>query len=294
MRLRSVELAVPQARESAEFLETLWGLNPAGKRGNTQYFRGTGDHPYILAVQAAGSPAVRAIEFSGSPAEIEQAHARVRRANAPVKTFTDFDAPGGGKGFVVQGPEAQAYRFVAETAPPPALPAERDQPIQITHAVVNALDVEASERFVVDVLGFKVSDRTRAMTFVRCNRKHHALAYARSDAPSLNHIAFEMNDCDGVMRGIGRMRDAGYDPVWGPGRHGPGNNVFGYFIAPFGGVIEYTAEVQEVGDDYKVGGPDDWKWPPGRFDQWGISRKDTARVSAAERTFRFPASIEKI
>jgi catechol 2,3-dioxygenase len=96
-----------------------------------------------------------------------------------------------------------------------------------------------------------------------------------------------MNNADGVMRGIGRMRDAGYDVVWGPGRHGPGNNVFGYFIAPFGGVIEYTAEVSEVTDNYKVGTPEDWKWPPGRMDQWGISTKDGERIPVAERVFRF-------
>jgi 2,3-dihydroxy-p-cumate/2,3-dihydroxybenzoate 3,4-dioxygenase len=292
MRLRSVELAAPQTREAAEFLETLWGLIPAGTRDQTLYFRGTGDHPYILAVRAAGAPAVRAIEFSGSPAEIGEAHARVRRSGAPSKAFAELDAPGGGEGFVVQGPETQTYRFVAEPAAPPALPAERDKPVQITHAVVNALDVAGSERFVVDVLGFTVSDRTRAMSFVRCNRTHHALAYAHSDASSLNHIAFEMNDSDGVMRGIGRLKDAGYDAVWGPGRHGPGNNVFAYFVAPFGGIIEYTAEVQEVPDDYKVGGPEDWKWPPGRMDQWGISRKDMARVAAAERVFRFPAALD--
>jgi 2,3-dihydroxy-p-cumate/2,3-dihydroxybenzoate 3,4-dioxygenase len=287
MRLRSVELAMPQAQAAAEFLETLWGLMPAGTRSSTRYFRGTGDHPYILAVREADAPAVHAIEFSGLPVEIEATQARAREAGAPVSAFTELDAPGGGAGFVVQGPEAQAYRFVAEPAPAAGLAPERDRPVQITHAVVNAIDVAASERFVVDTLGFRVSDRTRAMTFVRCNRKHHALAYAHSEVSSLNHIAFEMNDSDAVMRGIGRMRDAGYDAVWGPGRHGPGNNVFGYFIAPFGGVIEYTAEVSEVADDYRVGAPDDWKWPPGRMDQWGISTKDTARISVAERRFRF-------
>jgi 2,3-dihydroxy-p-cumate/2,3-dihydroxybenzoate 3,4-dioxygenase len=291
MRLRSVELAVPQAREAAEFLETLWGLIPAGARGNTRFFRGTGAHPYILAVRAGEAPAVHAIEFSGLPGEIEALHARVRRSNAPVRAFAELDAPGGGTGIVVEGPEAQTFRFVAEPAPPPALPAERDKPVQVTHAVVNSIDVPESERFAAEVLGFQVSDRTRAMTFLRCNRTHHALAYAHSDESSLNHIAFEMNDLDAVMRGIGRMRDAGYEAVWGPGRHGPGNNVFGYFIAPFCGVIEYTAEVQEVPDDYGVGGPDDWKWPPGRIDQWGVSRKDTARISAAERTFRFPRGL---
>ncbi len=49
-----------------------------------------------------------------------------------------------------------------------------------------------------------------------------------------------------VMRGGGRMKDAGYPIQWGPGRHGPGNNLFNYFIDPFGVVIEYTAEVEQV------------------------------------------------
>ena len=109
----------------------------------------------------------------------------------------------------------------------------------------------------------------------------------KSALPSLNHIAFEMTDVDAVMRGIARLREAGYEAVWGPGRHGPGNNVFGYFIAPYGGVIEYTAEVSEVGDDYRVGTPEDWKWPPGRIDHWGISKKDTAKTGPAEQVLRF-------
>jgi 2,3-dihydroxy-p-cumate/2,3-dihydroxybenzoate 3,4-dioxygenase len=287
MRLRSVELVLPQAQAAAEFLQNPWGLIPAGTQGGTQFFRGTGSHPYILSLREAAAPAVQAIEFSGTPVEVAAVQARASAAGASLKPFSELDAPGGGAGFVVEGPEKQKYRFIAETVPVAALPTDRDKPLQITHAVLNSVDVAACERFVETVLGFQVSDRTKMMTFVRCNRKHHALAYAHSDVSSLNHIAFEMNDVDGVMRGIGRMRDAGYDVVWGPGRHGPGDNVFGYFIAPFGGVVEYTAEVSEVSDDYRVGAPEDWKWPPGRMDQWGISTKDGTRIPAAERVFRF-------
>lgn len=287
MRLRSVELALPQAPAAAEFLQNPWGLIAAGTHGGRLFFRGTGAHPYILSIAEAAAPAVCAIEFSGTPDEVAAVQVRARAAGVPVQPFAELDAPGGGAGCVIEGPERQKYRFIAEAAPVAELPPERDRPLQITHAVLNSVDVAACERFIADALGFQVSDRTKIMSFVRCNRKHHALAYAHSGVSSLNHIAFEMNDADGVMRGIGRMRDAGHDVVWGPGRHGPGNNVFGYFIAPFGGVIEYTAEVSEVGDDYKVGSPEDWKWPPGRIDQWGISTKDTARISAAERLFRF-------
>jgi len=82
----------------------------------------------------------------------------------------------------------------------------------VTHVVLNARDREACTRFAVEVLGFRVTDRTGFMNFVRCDRVHHAIAYAQSDNSLLNHIAFEMTDIDAVMRGIGRMKDAGWRP----------------------------------------------------------------------------------
>jgi 2,3-dihydroxy-p-cumate/2,3-dihydroxybenzoate 3,4-dioxygenase len=279
MRLRSVELELADVAQAADFLEGVWGLAPAGSSGATRFFRGTGDHPYILSIAKSSAPAVAAITFSGTADEI----AKLGKPN------TSYDVPGGGKGFEIRGPEAQNYRFIVEESRAAPL-SDKEKPIQLTHAVINSVDVETSERFAVEKLGFKVSDRTAHMRFLRCNRKHHCVAYAKSELASLNHVAFEMRDLDAVMRGMTRLREAGFESVWGPGRHGPGNNVFGYFIAPYGGVVEYTAEVSEVGDDYKVGGPDDWKWPPGRMDHWGLSRKDTAKTSAAERVLRFTGS----
>ena len=281
MRLRSVELEIPDVARAAEFLTGAWGLLPAGSSGATQFFRGTGTHPYILSITKASSPAVAAITFSGGTEEIEA----VGQRNG-TKNLVSYDVPGGGKGLEIRGPESQNYRFIVESSAVPAL-TDKDKPIQLTHAVLNSADQDASERFAVEKLGFIVSDRTAHMRFLRCNRKHHCVAYAKSALPSLNHIAFEMKDVDAVMRGIARLREAGYEAVWGPGRHGPGNNVFGYFIAPYGGVVEYTAEVSEVGDDYKVGTPEDWKWPPGRIDHWGLSKKDTAKTGPAEQVLRF-------
>ena len=45
--------------------------------------------------------------------------------------------------------------------------------------------------------------------------------------------------------------------MWGVGRHGPGSNVFSYFVEPNGFVTEYTTEVDQVDDNY-VG--HDAKW----------------------------------
>jgi catechol 2,3-dioxygenase-like lactoylglutathione lyase family enzyme len=270
MRLRAIELKVTDVSRVAAFFQETWGLIAVDPR----HFRGTGDHPYIVSLTAARSPGIEAITFVGTPEEI---------ARLPGEKVASFDAPGGGSGVLVEGPEGQRYRFVTESGTQ-ALPADRNRPLQLSHAVLNTKDWEASERFAVEKLGFRVSDRTKMMRFLRCDRKHHAIAYVNSDISSLNHIAFEMRDLDAVMHGIGRLREAGYECVWGPGRHGPGNNVFGYFIAPFGGVVEYTAEVAEAGDEYRVGGPDDWTWPPGRMDHWGVSTRNTPVMHAAERT----------
>ena len=249
MRLQSVDLRVPDVEATARFFADVWGLTRvAGNR-----LRGTDSLPYLVGLQQ-GEPAITSITFCGD---------------------TERE---------VEGPEGETYRFVREQSVP-SLAADRDRPIRLSHVVLNSADVDAAERFATSQLGFRVSDRTRHMTFLRCNRVHHCIAYARAGYASLNHVAFEMADVDGVMRGIGRLRDAGYPCVWGPGRHGPGNNVFGYFVGPHGGLVEYTSEVSEAGDDYRVGSPQDWKWPPGRIDHWGVSVKDTARTDAAERAF---------
>jgi len=253
VKLQSVDLRVPDVEATSRFFADVFGLTRV--EGNR--LRGTDALPYLVGLEQ-GPPAIRAITFSGD-AERE-----------------------------VRGPEGETYRFVREQRVVP-LKADRDRPIRLSHVVLNSADVDGAERFAVSDLGFRVSDRTRHMTFLRCNRTHHCIAYARAGYSSLNHVAFEMADVDGVMRGIGRLRDAGYPCVWGPGRHGPGNNVFGYFVGPHGGLVEYTSEVSEAGDDYKVGSPEDWKWPEGRIDHWGVSQKDTARTSAAERAFTWPA-----
>jgi catechol-2,3-dioxygenase len=255
MKLQSVDLSVADVEGTARFFETVWGLT-AMQSGGAVRLRGTAGLPYLVSLEQ-GEPAILAITFCGAERERE-----------------------------VRGPEGELYRFVVQQNET-ALPAHPDRPTALSHVVLNSADVDAAERFAVAELGFKVSDRTKVMTFVRCNRKHHCIAYARAGYASLNHIAFDMPGLDSVMRGIGRLRDAGYPVVWGPGRHGPGNNVFGYFIGPHGGVVEYTAEVSEVGNDYRVGGPADWQWPPGRIDHWGVSTKDTARIAAAEKAYRW-------
>ena len=127
---------------------------------------------------------------------------------------------------------------------------EASQPTRLNHIVINSAEIEKQTSFFLDVLGFKWSDSTMMMDFIRCSSNHHSVAIARGKGPSLNHMAYEMPNIDGLMRGAGRLRKNGYEIMWGVGRHGPGNNVFSYFVEPNGFVTEYTTEVDQVDDSY--------------------------------------------
>ncbi len=290
MRIRSVELEMPNAAAAATFLQNPWGLIDAGKRGDTTYLRATSDQAYAISVKEAPQNAMISVTFTCSTVEVKAVYARVQKSGLKHGPWVEeFDEPGRGAGFYATGPEGEPYRFLAEKEPTAALPADNAHPLHVSHIVFNTLDRETGSKMLTDVFGFRMSDRTRIMNFLRPDNIHHAVAYADAKNVSLNHIAFEMQDTDAVMRGMGRLKDAGCATVWGPGRHGPGNNVFSYFVAPFGACIEYTSEVQRVPDDYKVGAPEDWKWPPGRGDHWGIASRDNDKLIASGDAFPFRA-----
>jgi len=284
MKLRSIELALPGAAEAAAFLTDIWGMAPAEVVGNIHYLRGSGSFPYLVALEESTQPYVRSTTFVCTADRLEQLKRSVTGAGLLAAPVTSDDL-GGGHGLIVELTEGELLRFLVDAAE--VAPIEgADMPVKLTHVVFNSADAEATGHLVEDALGFRVSDRTKGMVFVRCNDSHHSTAFARAGFASLNHIAFEMEDMDAVMRGIGRLRDQDMAPAWGPGRHGPGANVFAYFIAPFGPVIEFSTAVNKVPDDYQPGAPEDWTWPEGRIDQWGISTKDFGGLRAAEEKFR--------
>ncbi|MDR5855241.1 VOC family protein [Caballeronia sp. LZ062] len=289
MHLRSVELEMPDRATAVEFLKSPWGMTEVGTRGDTTYLRGTAGQHYSVAIIERPARALRSATIVGTRDEIETVYERAGKAGLRRGPWIEeFHEPGHGAGFYVAGLEGEPFRFVAEAEPAPAaLSNERANPIRIAHVVFNTRDRAAASRTLTEVFGFKLSDSTRFMDFLRCDDLHHVIAYADSKQPTLNHIAFEMKDTDAVLRGMGRLKDAGCGTVWGPGRHGPGDNVFAYFVGPFGACIEYTAEIMRVDDDYVTGTPDTWQFPNGRNDQWGIFSRDVEAMAASGDTFPY-------
>ena len=293
--LRSVALNLPDLAAAESFYTTVWRLEVADRAPGVLYLRGSGSDHHLLALhQADGPPQLRQLSLRArSDQALEAISAATPAAGGvierPIVAATD---PAGGRSLIIRDSDGRRFELVhgdtqrtADVQPP------ADQPQRLAHAVLNAHDIAAAQRFLEQALGFVLADRTRIMAFMNCDSDHHSLAFGDADNDALNHIAFVMPTLDAVMRGGGRMQDAGHAIEWGPGRHGPGDNAFNYFIDPFGIVIEYTAGVEQIDDSYRVRGPADWTWPPGRVDQWGISAPPSTRLKQAQREVMFMPSL---
>ncbi|HHY6926603.1 VOC family protein [Burkholderia ambifaria] len=287
--LRGIAIGVPDLALAEQFYTETWRLAVVARTADAVYLRGTGAAHHILALHRSEQPDVRSVDFSVASIDALHALAQVipEHGGAIVSSPDATGEPGGGTQLVARDPQGRILRFITGDERHADTAEVEDRPVKITHVVLNSADVAVAQRFFEDALGFKLSDRTRIMAFMRCSSDHHSIALADATENTLNHIAFLMPDLDSVMRGGGRMNDAGYPIEWGVGRHGPGNNVFAYFLGPFDFVIEYTAEVQQVDDTYRTGGPADWTWPPGRIDQWGVGRAPSPRLKEAQKRIFF-------
>jgi catechol 2,3-dioxygenase len=292
--IQSVDIAVPDIEAAEAFYTVAWGLELAERRDGAVYLRAAGDGPYVLGLHARPRPAVLWVTFGVAAfEELARLTDAVIEANGSVLHGpAENSRPEGGAELIVKTPEGYVLRFVHGSRKRRRNGSSdgsirRGYPTRLSHVNLNCKDIEATRAFFEKVLGLSLTDRSAAMAFLRCNRDHHVVVLADSGVDGLNHIAFMMPDFDSLMRGVGRMADQGYPLGWGVGRHGPGDNIFAYFVDPFGIVIEHTAEVLQVDDAYLPRGPQDWKWPPGRSDQWGVAPPKAESVKHAQLAIHF-------
>jgi len=281
--LRSVELGIADVQPMLRFFTEVWHLAPAGAASGVHYLRATGPFHHILTVRHWVQPAlIRMVFDAADRATVDALHAQVvAHGIMTIDPPAPLRQPHGDYGFGCKDPEGRNVAIVCGVEDHADGADRRDRPRKLSHVNLNTGDAEATFAFYRDALGFTLTDTTRRLRFLSCNADHHSVVLGFAGGPTLNHVAFEMPDLESVMRGAGRMRDDGRGLEWGPGRHGPGNNVFCYFLGPENLPVEYTAEMQQVDDSHVAGTPDKWKWPSGRLDHWGISAHPSERMEEA-------------
>ncbi|HSI41359.1 MAG TPA: VOC family protein [Xanthobacteraceae bacterium] len=287
--VEAVDLAVTDLAEARRFFEQAWRLGVVSEADGRVHFRASAAPFSVLSLRQAGRSGLVRIRLEAmSRAAVDRAYERVVASGHSVDGVPRaLTGPGGGYGFGFADPERRNFSLVHGMERHADHGTVHDRPTKLAHVNLNCADNDATYRFMTEVLGFRLSDQTPMFRFLRCGTDHHSIVLGFSGNALLNHIAFEVPDTESLMLGIGRMRDHGHRVEWGPGRHGPGNNVFAYFCGPGELPLEYTTEVAQIDDSYPIRRPDAWRWPPGRLDHWGLMSGPSERVKKAQSFFPF-------
>lgn len=281
-QMRGIAMRATGATATRDFYVKNWGLVPIAQENGAVYFRGTGPEQYIYALRDDDVFGVDYVNFAVASREnVERLHGGLVAKGVDVLGApAEMATPGGGYGFMALDPDKRRLRFVTGVAQHNDTEDDVAKPRKVTHVVLNTPQMDRTRDFYIDVLGMRISDYSAAqMVFLRIAADHHSIALNQSTYPSVNHVAFEMPSIDSFMRGIGRMKTLGQAPAWGPGRHGPGNNPFAYFVSPSGFVIEFTTEVQQI--DEATHEPQVWpRDVPEKMDVWMTAGPPTPAMRA--------------
>ena len=281
--LRHVDLAVEDYDKQVAFYRDHWGLTTVGTDSGLTYFAAEGSpEQYVIRVREAAEKRVDLVSFGVADRAAADALAE-KLGSDGVQLLGEPDelhTPGGGYGFRFFDLEGRTVEISADVAVREHRKIEQreDIPVRISHVVLNSPEPTKMRDWYAQHLGFRLSDTLNhprvgdLFYFMRCNEKHHSMAIARGPHPSLQHVSFELRGIDEFMFGSGRMMRAGWEKVWGPGRHRAGDNTFTYFIDPNGNTMEYTTELETIDEDrwhphiYDV-------YEPETSDQWGTANE---------------------
>ena len=160
----------------------------------------------------------------------------------------------------------------------------RVSPYKAGHLVYWVTDkLDEGARFYVERLGFRPTDNSPAMRFMRANgsNDHHTLLLQREPGFwGFQHVAYEYKDFDEVMFAGCHMEERGWKTNTGPIRHNISSTCSWYLWNPAGGVSEAYSDMDYVDDNWVVG----WNDPkdPGFYGvSWAV-RPGKRRARPAE------------
>lgn len=145
-------------------------------------------------------------------------------------------------------------------------------PARLQHTVFQTTRLEEVVRFYEEQVGFTISDEVvdadgRLMVaFMRSDDEHHTLAFFRGSKDEWDHHCYETNEWNDIRDWGDRFAAAEIPIFFGPGRHGPGNNLFFMVTDPDGNRLEFSAELARVAADAPPG-----VWPQSErtLNSWG-------------------------
>lgn len=139
-------------------------------------------------------------------------------------------------------------------------PVARNQPVRhigpgarskrLEHVNVRVNDTKGFMDFALGTLGMKLSDRTtnNELAWYRAwDGYHHTLAVGEGDV--FHHYAFDAYAIEDLVQIADTLLLKQRSLLWGPGRHGAGENIFTYYRDPNGCAVETSVGLARIEND---------------------------------------------
>ena len=123
-------------------------------------------------------------------------------------------------------------------------------PLKLGHLAFCVDDPKAFADFYMRVLGFRLSDWIEDwFVFLRCGPDHHTVNFVQGKTTRMHHVAFELKDWAQIQTACDFLGGRNIQRAWGPGRHGPGHNIYTYHRNPDDQIVELFTELDKMMDE---------------------------------------------
>lgn len=247
--LRYVRLGTDDLSGAITFATDIVGLELVGRENGRAYLRGDDRDHNVCYIEGdptdhtAGMELETVDELDDAARELEAAGVEVRRGTGEecterrVMEFITFKDPTGNKFDLVVRPFHSGRRYFPS----------RDAGInEFSHIGLRTSDATRDEKFWTSLFNIQPNDWIGRVPLLSFDEVHHRLALFPSDRPGVQHVNFQVETVDDIMRSNYFLKERQIHIAFGPGRHATSGAQFLYFDGPDGVIYEYSCGVRMI------------------------------------------------
>lgn len=245
-----VSLQVTDLEAAIEIATAVMGMQVVAEEADGRIHLSCDHSHHTISYVAGEEDAVDHIGLAADgPAALEEIRARLDRAG--VELIREEPSGSGFEDAIAfVAPDGFAYEVgVGMARRQPEARREGVPPTHFGHVNLHVADPSSCAAFFEEILDFRVSDVIDGRgVFLRCNSEHHGMAFLEGRG-ILHHHAWAVPSVRDLGQLADLMDERGSTLLWGPLRHGAGNNIAIYLAEPCGAVIEVYAEMEHIRDE---------------------------------------------
>lgn len=267
--IRYCRLGTADLEGAVDYAKHVIGLEEVGRENGAVYLRGDDRDHNICYFEGDPSDHTLGLELETFE-DLDAAADSLTAAGRPVRRgsddeaaarrvmgFLNFEDPTGNAIDLVVRPFHSGRRYFPS----------RDAGItEFSHVGLKTSDAGRDEAFWSGLFNIRANDRIGDAALMSFDDVHHRIALFPTDHAGIQHINFQVESIDDIMRSYYFLTERQIQIRFGPGRHPTSGAMFLYYEGPDGMTYEYSSGVRNVDENWR---PRQLPFKDESFCMWG-------------------------